>query len=106
MTRVMVPSIQFPQKDEQIARYRALRHKERYSYGRWVLLIKELRVQHDASILDAERIALANAHRRKWVERQINTQPRCRKYALAHIRYNGDASLIEREGDSFRFHIR
>jgi hypothetical protein len=66
----------------------------------------ELRLLHAASLLEAERLALANPHRRKWVERQINTHQRCRKYALAHIRYNGKAALIEREGDSFRFHVR
>ena len=95
-----------PSKEQQIASLRALRRKERDGYIRWVLLIMELRVLHDASLLEAERMALANPHRRKWVERQINTHQRCRKYALAHIRYYSDASLIEREGDSFRFHIR
>lgn len=98
--------MQFSQKDEQIARYRALRREERDSYSRWLLLIKELRLQHDAGILEAERIALQNPHRRKWVERQINTRQRCRKFALAHIRHNGEAALIEREEDSFRFRMR
>ncbi|WP_298169508.1 hypothetical protein [Novosphingobium sp.] len=65
VTRVMVPNMRFPPKDEQIALNRALRRETRDSYERWVLLIKELRLQHDASILEAERIALANTHRRK-----------------------------------------
>ncbi len=93
-------------KDELIDSWRALRHESRDGYSRWLLLIKELRVLHDASILEAERIALSNAHRRRWVEKQINTHQRCRKYALAHVRYHGDAALIDREGDSFRFKVR
>jgi hypothetical protein len=93
-------------KEELIDSCRALSRETDDGYGRWLLLIKELRVLHDASILEAERIALSNAHRRRWVEKQINTHQRCRKYALAHIRHNGDASLIDREGDTFRFKVR
>ena len=66
---------------------------------RWILHIKELRGQHDISILDAERLALANPQWRRWVERQINNDDRCRRMALTHIRYNGDQALIERKGD-------
>lgn len=91
--------------EERIATWRALRRESRGGYERWVLLIKELRLLHDTSILGAERIALSNGHRRKWIERQINLHQRCRKYALAHIRHNGDGSLIEREGESFTFRI-
>ena len=91
---------------EQAARYRAMRRERgRDGYGRWLLLIKELRVSHRVSVLEAERIALANPHRRRWVEKQINTRQRCRKYALAHIRHNGDAALIERTGATFDFTI-
>lgn len=93
-------------KEELIDSWRASRRETRDGYGRWLLLIKELRMLHDASILEAERIALSNPHRRRWVEKQINTHQRCRKYALAHIRYAGDAALIHREGESFRFKVR
>ena len=92
-----------PSRDEQIARYRELRRQSEDPYGRWLMLIKELRVAHDCSILEAERIALSNAHRRRWVERSINQHQQCRKKALAHIRHNTDHALIKREGDSFVF---
>ncbi len=91
---------------ELVERYRALRRERRDGYARWVLLIKELRTEHGLGVLEAERMALANPHRRKWVERQINIHRRCRKYALAHIHHNGRASLIEREGETFNFRIR
>lgn len=90
---------------ELIARYQQLRREQRNGYSRWLLLIKELRVRDNASILEAERIALSNPHRRRWVEKQINTSQQCRKYALKHIRYNGKAALIEREGETFTFTI-
>ena len=67
--------------------------------NRWIRLIKELRAEHDVSILDAERIALSDPSWRRWVERQINDDMRCRKMALAHIRFNGDDALIERIGE-------
>lgn len=67
--------------------------------NRWILLIKDLRVEHDTSILGAERLALGDPAWRRWVERQINNDKQCRRMALNHIRYNGEASLIERDGD-------
>jgi hypothetical protein len=91
--------------EEQAARYRELRRSKRDGYARWLLLIKELRVLHGVSILEAERLALKSPHRRRWVEKQINTKQPCRKYALAHIRHCGDGSLIEREGETFNFRI-
>lgn len=69
---------------------------------RWILLIKDLRVEHDASIVEAERIALADPAWRRWVERQINSDTQCRRMALRHIRYSGPASLIERDGDTLK----
>jgi hypothetical protein len=69
---------------------------------RWIGLIKDLRVEHDAGIIDAERIALADPAWRRWVERQINNDMRCRRMALRHIHYNGEASLLERDGDALR----
>jgi len=92
-------------KEEQIERYASLRREKRDGYGRWLLLIKELRLRHDSSIIEAERIALSNPHRRRWVEKQINAHQQCRQKALAHIRRNGSSTLIDREGDTFRFTI-
>ena len=102
----MVDASSLPSSEEQIASFRQIRRsKQSDGYGQWLLLIKELRLRHTVSILEAQRIALANRHRRRWVEKQINTHQRCRKYALAHIRHNGDAALIEREGETFNFSI-
>lgn len=70
--------------------------------NRWIKLIKDLRVQYDASILDAERIALSDPAWRRWVEKQINSDTKCRRMALSHIRYNGDASLIERDDEMLK----
>ena len=70
--------------------------------NRWIMLIKDLRVEHDASIVDAERIALTDPAWRRWVERQINGDKQCRRMALSHIRYNGEMSLIERDGDMLK----
>lgn len=93
-------------REERIEKYASLRRQQRDGYGRWLLLIKELRTRHDASIIEAERIALSSPHRRRWVEKQINMHQQCRKKALSHIRHNGVGALIEREGDTFRFTIR
>jgi hypothetical protein len=95
----------FPPPGEQIAKYRELRRTTESAYGRWLMLIKELRVTHDCGILEAERIALQNPHRRRWVERSINVHRECRKRALAHIRHNRERALIVRDGNSFDFHI-
>lgn len=92
-------------KQEQIERYATLRRERGDGYRRWLLLIKELRLRYDASIIDAERLALTNPHRRRWVEKQINTHQQCRKKALSHIRHNGEDTLIDREGDTFRVTI-
>jgi hypothetical protein len=103
----MVDASKLPSPEEMIASFKEMRSSKRHDgYGQWLLLIKELRVRHNVSILDAERMALRNRHRRRWVEKQINIHQRCRKYALAHIRYNGDAALIEREGETFNFRVR
>ncbi|KQN37525.1 hypothetical protein ASG37_10815 [Sphingomonas sp. Leaf407] len=66
---------------------------------RWILHLKDLRAAHGVSILDAERLALADPAWRRWVERQIVTDERCRRMGLKHIRYNREASLIGRDGD-------
>ncbi|HQV05001.1 MULTISPECIES: hypothetical protein [unclassified Novosphingobium] len=93
-------------REDQIETYQNLRRQERSGYGRWILLIKELRVTHYASILEAERLAFANPHRRRWIMRAINSNQICRKHALAHIRHNGESSLIIHDGESFRFDVR
>ncbi len=66
---------------------------------RWIHHIKEVRAEYGISILAAERLALAEGHWRRWVERQINSDDRCRRMALRHIRYNGDEALICQSGD-------
>lgn len=68
--------------------------------------IKLLREEHDASILQAERIALADLGWRRWVERQINSDMRCRRMALSHIHYNGGAALLVRDGDELNVRYR
>ena len=63
--------------------------------NRWILLIKELRVEHDASILEAERIALSRPEWRRWVERQTNADRKCQRMALDHIKKKCEESLLE-----------
>ena len=94
-----------PSDEEMINRFHNVRKESRDPYTRWLMMIKELRVIHECSILDAERIALSNPHLRNWVRRAINTGNPARKKALYHIRYNGEKSLIERLGNSFKFRI-
>ena len=66
---------------------------------RWILHIKELRAVHGVSIFEAEKLALTNATWRRWVERQIAIDGNCRRMALRHLRYNGDASLLGRDDE-------
>ena len=94
-----------PPNEEVIENYRRLRREAKSADSRWTLLIKELRATHGCTILEAERIALADDRLRRWVEKSINARRKCRKQALAHIRCNGAKSLIEQEGDSFVFRI-
>ena len=94
-----------PSDEEMIASFRRIRREHRDPYTRWLMMIKELRVMHHCTILEAERIAFSNPHLRNWVNRAINTGNPARKKALYHIRYNGADSLIERLGDSFDFRI-
>jgi hypothetical protein len=70
--------------------------------NRWILLVKELRAEHDVSIYAAERRALADPRWRRWVDQQINTDARCRRMALHHLLHNGTSSLIERDGERFK----
>jgi hypothetical protein len=66
---------------------------------RWVLHIKELRSRHNVGLLEAERIALFDPRWRRWVEHQINTDQRCRKFARTHMTTNRQAALIYKDGD-------
>ena len=65
----------------------------------WIKEIKRLREQHGVSIFEAEALALGDPVWRRWVEKMINSDERCRRMAMSHIRYNGDAALIELDGD-------
>jgi hypothetical protein len=66
---------------------------------RWIMLIKELRATNGYGIAEAERDALSQPAWRRWVERQINSDPKCAKSARFHIRYRGaDALIEERDG--------
>ena len=69
---------------------------------RWTSHIKQLRQQHDIGVFEAERIALAEPAWRRWVERQINADAKCRKAARNHMQMHGRASLIYRDGDTLK----
>jgi hypothetical protein len=66
---------------------------------RWILRIKEVRAEHGVGLIEAERIVLADANWRRWVEHQINSDIRCRRMALRHIREWGPSALIEHDGE-------
>ena len=78
------------------------KHADRPS-SRWLFKIKELRARHNLSILEAERLALNDPAMRRWALRMMNSNPQCRKTAHQHIRYNGEASLLERDGSGYRY---
>ena len=71
---------------------------------RWVTLIKTLRQTYDVDLFEAERLALSKPEWRRWVERQINSDRRCRRMALTHIRTHGPLALVIKDGD--RLNIR
>jgi hypothetical protein len=68
----------------------------------WIELIKTIRQVRNIGLSDAERIALSHERWRRWCERRINTEQKCRKLALAHMRYEGVDALIVREGGRLR----
>lgn len=70
--------------------------------NRWTSHIKQLRQERDVGLIEAERIALAEPEWRRWVERQINTDIKCRKVARSHMRLHGPASLIYQDGDTLK----
>ena len=65
----------------------------------WTRRIKQVRFEHDVDLFEAERIVLADPRWRRWVERRINTDPQCRRVAIAHIRVRGADALIILVGD-------
>lgn len=66
---------------------------------RWIMLIKKIRIERGVSIYEAERFALSQPGWRRWVERQVTIDVRCRKMARYHIRQHGEAALVyEAEG--------
>lgn len=79
--------------------FRHLAYRRMEDRNRWIMHIKALRREHGVGILEAERIALTDANWRRWVERQINSDVRCRRMALSHIRNEGEAALLRRDGD-------
>jgi hypothetical protein len=70
--------------------------------NRWIHHIQHLRAEHDTGLSDAQRIALADTKWRRWVEHQINTDDRCRRMALRHIREAGVNALIQIDDDRLR----
>lgn len=68
----------------------------------WTRNIKQLRLEHDIGLFEAERIVLADPRWRRWVERRINTDAQCRRMALAHIRGHGADALITMVGDRLK----
>jgi hypothetical protein len=70
--------------------------------NRWISHIKQLRHEHDVGLFEAERIALAEPEWRRWVERQINSDIKCRKAARSHMQMHGPASLIYQDGDALK----
>jgi hypothetical protein len=70
--------------------------------NRWIRFIKQLRQELCVDIFEAERIALSYPEWRRWVERQINGDIKCRKAALQHLRNHAAVSLILQEGDTLK----
>lgn len=65
----------------------------------WFELIKTIRAEHGVGILEAEKVAVQDPTRRRWLERRINSDRKCRKLALSDIKQNGDDSLVCWQGD-------
>ena len=69
---------------------------------RWIELIKSIRQEHGISLFESERMALRQPEWRRWVERQINHDVRCRRMARFHLRERGSESLIYEDGGLLR----
>ena len=70
--------------------------------NRWISHIKQLRQERGVGLFEAERIALTQPEWRRWVERQINSDIKCRKAARSHMQIHGPASLIYQDGDALK----
>jgi len=57
--------------------------------SRWISHIKQLRQERSVGLFEAERMALAQPEWRRWMERQINSDIRCRKVARSHMQIYG-----------------
>lgn len=68
----------------------------------WPELMKSLRQVQDINLPEAQRVALSHDGWRRWCELQINSDPKCRKEALHHMRHFGSDALVESEGGRFR----
>lgn len=66
---------------------------------RWIELIKAVREEHGVSIDEAHEIVSTRPEWRRWVERQINSDPQCRRMALYHLKSRGPAAMIVQEGE-------
>jgi len=65
----------------------------------WFELLKILRQAFDAPLHDTEAMVLRHDGWRRWCERQIVADPRCRKLARRHIRARGAEALLVVSGD-------
>jgi len=90
--------------ERQAKVFRAERRRTKAKSHQWILLIKELRVLHQVGLLDAERLALSNPHRRRWVEMIVNTR-HGKSAAISHINENGDRSLLREEAGHFYVNV-
>ena len=68
----------------------------------WIELIKTIRRVRTVDLSAAEKIAVSHEGWRRWCERRINTEQKCRTLALAHLRHEGADALIVREGERLR----
>lgn len=69
---------------------------------RWTAHIKALRAKHGVSLDEAHLLASRQPEWRRWVERQVNSDPRCRQMALRHIRHLGRGALLFEAGEMLR----
>ena len=55
----------------------------------WFELIKALRQAHAVGVFEAEALAFRHEGWRRWVQQRIDSDPKCRKYAAAHVKRHG-----------------
>jgi hypothetical protein len=68
----------------------------------WIEMIKTIRHVYQVSLVEAETLALAHEGWRRWCDRQLFTDPKCRTSALQEMRRNGPRSRFERDGERIR----